>query len=324
MIPDLAFPPHETCSLRPGYRGTSLQSFFAKFPTEEACLRHILHCFSDSLSRCKKCDKEARLYPIRGTRRFQYPCGHSIHPLMGTIFSRTNIPLQLWFYAMLHFSNSAEGVNSVFLGRHLGISSKAAFRMAQKIRLQMAALDDREPLGGVGRTIEIRWERIRGIHVPGHRKSQFANVMFMSDGLRVSSCVIGKPRRHILSGMLLSKCEQSSRYITSCYQTYRVSSDCGSRRPILDFIPDFHYDQKQDNISGFQSYFRKPLKFNYRRITQKNLWIYLKEFEFRYNRRLHSERIFWDIISRFPNCSEQSEAHMRAVYMLVPPDERGG
>lgn len=323
MIPNLTYPPHENCSLRPGYRGTSLQSLYAKFPTEDACLKHILKCSSEDHSHCKICGKEAKLYPIRGTRRFQYPCGHAIFPMTGTVFSRTNIPLQLWFYAMLHFSNSTEGVNSLFLARHLGISRKAAFRMVQMIRLHMTALDACEQLGGDGRTIEIRLEQVRGVFVPGVRKSQVANVLLTSDGRWVSSFVLGKPRRHILRSILQQKCRPDSRFISTCYLTYRASSESGSRRPLVEHVPDFYHDHEEDRISGFESYFRRPLGFNYRRVDRENLWLYLKEFEFRYNRRQQSERIFWDLISHFPNCSEQSKARLRSVYMLVSPDQRG-
>ncbi len=323
MIPNLAYPPHESSSFRPAYRGTSLQSFYANFHTEDACLRHILQCSSEELSHCRKCGKEAKLYPIRGTRRFQYPCCHSICPMMNMVFSHTHIPLQLWFYAMLHFSNSAEGVNSVFLARHLGISGTAAFRMAQKIRLHMTALDACEQLGGDERTIEIRLERIRGVFVPGLRKNQIANVLLMSDHQRVSSYVLGKPRRHILRSILHRNCRPDSRFITTCYLTYRASSEFGSRRPLVDHVPDFYYHQEEDRISGFEAYFRKPLAFNYRRVDHENLWLYLKEFEFRYNRRQESERTFWDLVSRFPDCSEQSKAQLKSAYMLASPDLEG-
>lgn len=325
MVPHLDYPPHELCSLRPGYRGTSLQSFYAAFPSEESCLRHVLDCSAMDLSQCRRCGKRAKLYPIKGTRRFQYPCGHTIHPMTNTILNRTNIPVQLWFYAMLHFSNSAEGVNSLFLSRHLGIASKAAFRMGQRIRLQMAALERLLPFAE-GSVVDIRLERLRGIRVIGRSKTQVVNVLFLSDGSRATSVVVpGKPRRHILNGILASLAPNRAECVTTCYLTYRASSEWGSRPPLAQFRPGYFLEQdsRKDLISGLNGYCRKPLNYHYRRVNRENLWAYLKEFEFRFNRRHASENIFWDLVAQFPDLSDSAVGRLAEMYTISQPGTVG-
>jgi hypothetical protein len=72
-------------------------------------------------------------------------------------------------------------------------------------------------------------------------------------------------------------------------------------------------------ISGLSGYFRRPLKYNYRRVDCENLWLYLKEFEFRFNRRRRSEETFWDLVGAFPACTDQSVRQLRDHYMRANP-----
>jgi transposase len=321
MVPDLAFPPHSKCSLRPGYRGTSLQAFYSAFPNEEACIKHIFECRYDEQTQCRKCGRSAKAYPIKGTKRFQLSCGHGVWPLTGTIFSASTISVQLWLYAMLHFCNSAEGVNSLFLGRQLGICHKAAWRMGNHIRWQMAALENLEQIGVEGEVIHIRLERLLGVQVPGDKKRQVANVLLIADRSRVSSFVLGRPRRTQISGILKEKCARGVVPVTCCYLTYRVSTDFGTRRPLAEFVPEYFSGglrNTYDVISGFNGYFRRPLKNNYRRVSLCKLWLYLKEFEFRFNRRQHSDRTFWNLASQFPDLEEASLERLKSIYSKVP------
>jgi hypothetical protein len=52
----------------------------------------------------------------------------------------TKLPLWKWLQAIYLIVNSSKGVSSVFLGRYLGISQPAAWRMGHAIRHMMTPM----------------------------------------------------------------------------------------------------------------------------------------------------------------------------------------
>lgn len=301
---DLGYPATEYHSTRPGYRGTSLQAFYRRFPDADACLSHIFEArFHGSLS-CPKCGRTSRWHHIQGTRRFQHSCGQSISPMASTVFNRSNVSLHLWFYAMLHFANSSYGVPTTFLGRHLGISHKAAFRMADRIRLQMAALDEKERVGEPGQSVEIRIEYLVGVRTTRYPVRGSARAVLLGDGKSVQATLIGRPRRHILRKILAEKAAIGAIPLTTCKYTHRVLSEFGAREAEIPLVNEFRDPLTGVNpIKSFLNYLRGPMQNTYRRVDYANLWKYLKECEFGFNRRWRSQDKFSDLVGRFPNLS---------------------
>lgn len=103
---------------------------------------------------CPKCKREAKWYPLASEKAYSCQwCGHHIHPMVGSIFEKSRTPLQLWFYAIFLFTTSKHGVSGKELQRQLGVTYKAAWRMAALIREHMAAIDGDAPLA-VRQTID--------------------------------------------------------------------------------------------------------------------------------------------------------------------------
>jgi hypothetical protein len=301
---DLGFEASDYMSQRPGYRGTSIQAFHAAFPSDEACLTHIFHARFGMTPTCPKCSRAGRWYRIKGTKRFQHPCGQGIWPLTGTIFERSNIPLQLWFYAMLHFANSASGVPTSFLRRHLGLSQKAAYRMADRIRLHMAALDYGARVGQRGRPVEIRIEYLVGMRTTRYPVRGSAKAVFLGDANNVQATVIGRARRHVLARIIADKLVDGAVPVTTCAYTYGVLREFGTRSPAAALVDDFIDPSTGTNpIRSFLHYARRPMHEIYRRVDYANLWKYLKEMEFGFNRRLRSQETFGDLTGAFPDLS---------------------
>ena len=310
---NLGYPSTEYKSDRFGYRGTSLQDFYARFPDDEACLRHVFAMrYGDGIE-CPKCERPGRWYRIRGTRRFQHPCGQNIWPLTGTVFERTHIPLQIWFYAMLHFANSSSGVTTTFLGRQLGVSHKAAYRLADRLRMHMAAIDRDKSVGRPGEPVEVRIETLDGVHTAGHPLRGAAKAVIIGDSESVQTTLIGRPRRHVLRAIIKDKAAAGAVPVTSCKCTYRVLEEFGTRTPSVRLVDDFVDPcSLVSPAKSFLNHMRKPMSNTYRRVGYANLWKYLKEFEFRYNRRHCSHRIFRELTDHFPDLSAQSREDLEA------------
>ncbi|NCP12694.1 MAG: hypothetical protein GW858_00850 [Sphingomonadales bacterium] len=298
---DLGYPAHEYKTTRKSYRGTSLQQFYEAFPTDDACLDHMfrIRFLKDG---CPKCGGFGDWYRLEGLRSFHHQLCHSNRsPTADTLLNGTRIPLQLWFYAMLHFTNSSHGLSRTFIHRHLGIAQYNAFRMCRQIRYQMAALDDSAILGGHDRPVFVRLEKVSPIVRQTKGKHAYARVMIANDGSAVRTVVITKSNPNFVRDALRSKAHPDSPIVTDCTSTFGLLSDSTSKWKIryhpriLELYPELW----QQNY-GFLKYFLLMLRTQHKGVSHHRLWLYLKEAEFRYSRRQRSHETFWDLVAQFP------------------------
>lgn len=297
---DLGYPSHQANSARPNSKGFSLQRFYSMFPDEEACLRHVLSArFGENT--CDSCQMAGPWVRMRGSKCFRHTCRAVRSPLTGSLFHQTNLPVHLWLYAMLHFANSATSVSTSFLQRHIGIGIRASLHMGERIRLHLAALDEDQRIGSAADEALVRIVPLRRVIAPGLRPN-LAQVLVIGDGTRVSTAVVPRPRRHRLRAVLADKIDSNARVITDCYQTFRALSDYERRKPLAEFVPEgFRADQRRGvTIDGFIASLRHGLATQHIHVYEQNAWKYLKEYEFRYNRRFHSDETFLDMTRRFP------------------------
>jgi hypothetical protein len=116
--------------------------FFARFPTEDACLTHIMEVCYGLRHVCQACGVEGTFHKLTERRAFSCSsCGNHVYPCAGTIFQDSRTPLRVWFYAIYLFVTTRHGVSGKELERSLGVTYKTAWRMGQQIRLLMAKAD---------------------------------------------------------------------------------------------------------------------------------------------------------------------------------------
>ncbi len=129
-------------------KAPTVQDFFNKFSTDEACLERLMMLRFGNPMYCPKCGAEGRFAKLKKLPAYACPtCGHHIHPMVGTPFERSRTPLQKWFYAMYLFTTSRHGVPAKELQRQLGVTYKTAWRMGHALRKYMASVDGDPPLG---------------------------------------------------------------------------------------------------------------------------------------------------------------------------------
>ncbi|WP_156318360.1 hypothetical protein [Porphyrobacter sp. AAP60] len=298
---DLGYAAHEYKTSRTSYRGTSLQQFYEAFPTDDACLDHMFRVRFLKHG-CPKCGGFGDWYRLEGLRSFHHQQCHSNRsPTADTLLNGTQIPLQLWFYAMLHFSNSAHGLSRTFVQRHLGIAQHPAFRMGRQIRYQMAALDDKTMLGGQDTPVFVRLETIRPIIRRAKGRHGSARILIANDGSAVKTVVIARSTPKHLRDALTIKAYPDSQLVTDCPSAFKLMSDASSWRQVQYQSPvlGLHSDLQHQNY-GFLKYFQLMFRTQYKSISHHRLWLYLKEAEFRYSRRARSHETFWDLVSQFP------------------------
>ena len=225
MLFDLGYPPHQSAHSRPGERGTSLQELHARFPDEEACLRHVFGVRFPAAIPCPNCGGVTK-WRVRTSHRqmIHGGCRFALNPYKDTIFNQSNWPIRYWLYAMLHLVNSRTSVDSNFLSRELGMWEVTARRMLKRIRLHLGALDHVPVVGQPGDTVHIRLERPRRIFMPGVKRKP-AQLLCLAVGRSVRTVVTDISRPHRLRGLIASRIHSGAQVVTDCHRTIRLVSN---------------------------------------------------------------------------------------------------
>ncbi|WP_349365329.1 MAG: IS1595 family transposase [Roseitalea porphyridii] len=98
---------------------------------------------------CPQCGC-AKAYTYKARKIFKCKgCSKQFSVTSGTIFADRKLPIRDYLLAIAIFANGAKGYSMLQLSRDLGVSYKAAFVLAHKLRKAMAAeQQDAEPLSG--------------------------------------------------------------------------------------------------------------------------------------------------------------------------------
>src|SRR3989475_5842617 len=126
----------------------SLMEFMREFPDDATCLEWLWRnrYSEDGLhAHCPKCDQERAFERYDTSQQRQSwtctGCGNHLHPTAGTIFHKSSTSLHLWFYAMYLMTSTRCGISAKQLERELGVTYKAAWRMAHLIRNELMQQD---------------------------------------------------------------------------------------------------------------------------------------------------------------------------------------
>src|SRR3989442_12719998 len=122
-------------------KALTIQNFFRLFPDDESCLRHLLKTKYGEDIACQRCGEVGKFRKLAKLPAFTCNCGHHIHPMVGTPFERTRVPLRKWFYAMYLFTTTRHGMPAKELQRQLGVSYETAWRLAHELRKYMAKVE---------------------------------------------------------------------------------------------------------------------------------------------------------------------------------------
>jgi len=186
----------------------SVREFFGRFPSDDACLQHVMEVRYGLRHQCTKCGKDSTFHRLADRPAYSCAhCGHHVYPCAGTIFQDSRTPLQVWFYAIYLFIATRHGVSGKELQRTLGVTYKTAWRMGQQIRKLMDKADGEALLRG---HVELD-EAYVGGHRPGKRGRGAAGktiVMGMKErGGRLETAIIPDVKKDTLREVMLENVE---------------------------------------------------------------------------------------------------------------------
>lgn len=283
---------------------TTFYDFQKQFPDDEACLEHLMHeRFGGTETTCPKCGKHGKFY--RMTRERAYVCQHckyQLHPTAGTFMHRTRLPLHKWFYAMHLFSMSRHGVAAREMQRALGVSLKTAWRVGHEIRKYMAEVDDEWPLDG---DIEADETYIGGKASGGKRGRGAPNkaIIFgmLQRGGDVMTKVVPDVKKRTLQPIIQANVKSGSTVHTDELRSYKGLDKAGYRHRTVNHGAG-EYVRKSSHVNSIETFWSR-LKLSIRgthvHVSKQHLWKYMKEFEYRYNRRENPDSIFSDLMAGF-------------------------
>lgn len=266
----------------------SVQDFFKRFPTDEACLDHLMRTrFGETLA-CPKCKRVGKFSRLNNLPAYSCPwCGHHIHPMQGTPFARTHTPLQKWFYAMYMFTTTRNGVAAKELERALGVTYKTAWRMGHEIRKYMGHVDGNAPLDG---HVEIDETYIGGEKKGGGsgaaRASKTIVMGMVQRGGEAMTEIVPDVRtetlepivhRNVAAGSVVNT-DGLRAYSGLKYLYHHVALDHGAK----EYVRERHHT---NTIEGFWSIVKRTIKGTHIHVSAKHLPKYLGEIEYRFNMR---------------------------------------
>jgi transposase len=275
--------------------------FLERFPSNAACLDYLRDCFYPEGTPCPKCERPSRFHKIKGRSAYSCQhCGHHVYPTAGTIFHKTTVSLQLWFYAIFLMASTRCGISAKQLEREIGVSNKTALRMFRQIRTLL-----HEDVEMLGRQVEIDETYVGGKQrgAPGRplAESKKTPVVGMVErGGRVLTRVVADAKALTLMPLVKEHVLPRSMVYTDEWRPYETIGQSGyEHRRIYHkakvyVVGDIH----TNTIEGFFGLVKNGIRGVYHSVSRRHLQSYLDEYAFRYNRRDQAIPMFWAILVR--------------------------
>ncbi|MEW5994144.1 MAG: IS1595 family transposase [Candidatus Zixiibacteriota bacterium] len=279
----------------------SVREFFARFPTDDACLEHIMEVRYGLRHVCGSCGAEATFHRLSNRKAYCCAqCGFNLHPCAGTIFEDSRTPLQVWFYAIYLFVTTRHGVSGKELQRQLGVTYKTAWRMGQQIRKLMEQADGFAMLQG---HVELD-EAYVGGRRPGKRGRGAAGKTIVM-GLversgQMTTEVIPDVKKATLREVVHRNVEPGAVVSTDELFSYNLLQGDGYAHGVVKHgAKEFaYYDYRQgvthhtNTVEGFWKLFKASIRGTHVQVSQKYMQRYLDEFTFRMNHREMGNAMF--------------------------------
>lgn len=285
-------------------KAPTLRQFQDRFPTEEACLEHLMRTRFGDRHTCEGCGKEAHFYRVAKRRSYacEY-CGHQVYPTAGTPFERTRTSLRDWFTVMFLFCASRNGVAAKEVERQIGVTYKTAWRMCHEIRKYMGAVDGDAPMGGAGKIVEID-ETFLGGYEKGGWGGKGKTIAFgmHERGGHITTRVVPNRRFDTLIPHIAEHVLPGTEIHTDDLNGYKPL-------PIVNgyWHKSVNHSAKEyvrgsvtvNGIEGFWAALKRGINGTHIHVSEKHLPKYLGEFEFRHNRRHRPETMIGELMVSF-------------------------
>ncbi|HEV2957258.1 MAG TPA: IS1595 family transposase [Xanthobacteraceae bacterium] len=247
---------------------------------------------------CPHCGNadERRITKLKGksTRPGVYKCNECEKPFsvtVGTVFESSHIPLNKWLYAVHVLNSGKKGTSAHELHRELEISYKSAWFMCHRIREAMREGGLAPPMGSGGGAVEVDETfigRIKGSKKrPGTSHKQAVLSLLDRDTKQVRTFHIDEAAASQIAPIVRQNILREARMMTDEARYYTViGREVASHETVDHSKEEWARGEVHTNtLEGYFSVFKRGMKGVYQHCSEKHLYRYLAEFDFRYNNR---------------------------------------
>jgi predicted RNA-binding Zn-ribbon protein involved in translation (DUF1610 family) len=279
------------------------KQFDARFPTDDACLDHLMQVRYGRRFECPKCGKLSTFYRVKARRSYEceWRCGNQIYPTAGTPFERTRTSLKDWFFVMWLFCASRNGVAAKEVQRELGVTYKTAWRMCHLIRAYMGYVDGDWPVGGGGgAVVEADKAFIGGHDKRGQDDKKVVLGMLERGGDVVTKHIPSRHQRDV-HPVMLQYVKLGSRVMTDDAPQFRILADDFEVQTVNHRKGEYVRGEVHTNsLEGFWANLKRGINGTYIHVSAKHLQKYLWEFEYRHNMRRAPHLMLDTLLLAFP------------------------
>lgn len=281
------------------YKEVSLFEFQKKFSDEASCERYLFEQRWPDGFECPRCKHKGHSF-IKGRGLYECnKCGAQVSLIAGTIFHKTRVPLQKWFWMMFEMSRNKHGYSVLGLQKLLGIGHyDTAWKMAHKIRKAMADRDGQYKLSGIvemddsyfgGKRKKGKTGRGASGKVPVVVAVEQRNENARFAAIKVVSDVSGESIKEAAK----EKVEKGTAIKTDGWPSYNVIQSEGYRHQPENVSVSKEAMKKQLNWAHIViSNAKRFILGTHHGVSPKHLHRYLSEYCYRFNRRYWEGQLF--------------------------------
>jgi transposase len=282
----------------------NITEFNKLYPTEKACLDEIFDRVYGDLTVCPDCETETKWSHVAGRKCYACQwCGYQVFPLAKTPLKDTKISISKWFFAILLFGNSKNGVAAKELERQLGVSYKTAFRIGHVIR-EMMNEDGEIVLSGDVEIDESLFGGKKAAKRSGKRgwgADRPCVFGMVERGGNIVTKVVKNRKSTTLMPIIVTHTTEEAVAHTDDFRGYaKLGNEVAAHHVVAHSEgqhvagPNGHHHTQ--TIDGFWSIMKRSIRGTHTSVSRKYLQRYLNEFSFRRNHR--TERMFEAILGK--------------------------
>ena len=279
----------------------NLISISQRFPDQQACIKYLEEKRWGEHPRCPHCGSQRVGRKQEGKRIGRWNCHgckSSFNVLSGTIFERTMVPLPKWFLAIGLMVNAKKSLSSCQLARDVGLNTKTAWFMQQRIRAGMAAKEasllkgivevDETYVGGQPRKENRREDDPPGGAAPRGRATGKAGVI---GAVERGGRVVARVARELSGKGILRFFQEvvsprQTVVITDAYAAYRKVTQESYHHAVINHSVAYADGCVHTNtIEGFWSLLKRAWYGSHHHYSKHWLPLFVAEASWKYNHR---------------------------------------
>ena len=274
----------------------SLQDAILCFAYFENCHQFLMELrWPDGTVRCPVCDSEKVAY-LLSVRRWK--C-YGKHPKpqfslkTGTIFEDSALGLDKWLVALWLLVNCKNGISSMEIARHLGITQKSAWFMAHRLRFALhhgsfgklsgEVEVDETFIGGKARNMHVAQRKRRITGTGGKDKTAVMGIL--ERGGKVRTVVVDNRKKKSLQAEVHKHVEAGSALYSDALRSYDGLAGKYAHQVIDHAVSYVDGRVHTNTLENFWCLLKRGISGTYVSVEPFHLFRYLDEQAYRYNNR---------------------------------------